>query len=136
MLINRYEIFAALGLTIALLAGPAHSQGVLKACEGDIKKYCSAVKPGDGRLLACFYAHEDKISDSCDRAVGDVADQLDNFMDTIRAGWAACAGDIEKHCAKVAAGEGRIYNCLKTQRTSLKQACGKFVDEAVKKTSN
>ena len=35
---------------------------VMKACETEINTYCSQVTLGEGRLLACFYAHEDKIS--------------------------------------------------------------------------
>ena len=33
------------------------------SCGEDIKKYCSAVTPGGGRLLYCMQAHEDKISE-------------------------------------------------------------------------
>ena len=32
------------------------------ACSEDLKKYCSTVTPGEGRLLLCIEAHEDKIS--------------------------------------------------------------------------
>jgi hypothetical protein len=32
---------------------------VTTACEPEIKAYCSQVTLGEGRLLACFYAHED-----------------------------------------------------------------------------
>ncbi len=32
------------------------------ACGEDIKKYCSTVTPGEGRIVHCMQAHEDKIS--------------------------------------------------------------------------
>jgi len=42
---------------------------VMKACETEINTYCSQVTLGEGRLLACFYAHEDKISGRCQYAL-------------------------------------------------------------------
>ena len=42
---------------------------VVKACENDLKTYCSQVTPGEKRLLACVYAHEDKLSDQCTYAL-------------------------------------------------------------------
>ena len=35
---------------------------VTKACDKEIKQYCSQVKMGQGRMLSCFYAHEDKLT--------------------------------------------------------------------------
>ena len=32
------------------------------ACAKDIKKYCKTVTPGEGRMIYCMQAHEDKIS--------------------------------------------------------------------------
>ena len=112
------------------------AQQVFKSCEKDIKTYCSKVEPGDGRLLACLYAHENKISDSCDGAIGDAADQLDWFMDKIRIALATCAPDIQKHCAKVALGGGRVYRCLKGQQANLNKDCSAIVDDVTSKLAN
>src|SRR3569832_975075 len=35
------------------------------ACGEDIKKYCGTVTPGNGRVVYCMQAHEDKISTKC-----------------------------------------------------------------------
>ena len=35
------------------------------ACAKDIKKYCKDVTPGEGRVIYCMQAHEDKISPQC-----------------------------------------------------------------------
>ncbi len=40
----------------------ADIQKLETSCGEDIKKYCSTVTPGDGRILHCMQAHEDKIS--------------------------------------------------------------------------
>ncbi|NIV22045.1 MAG: hypothetical protein GWN51_00030, partial [Gemmatimonadetes bacterium] len=49
--------------------------GVMKACDAEIQAYCSQVSPGEGRLLACFYAHGDKLSGQCEYALYDAAAQ-------------------------------------------------------------
>ena len=37
-------------------------ESVVKGCEKELTSYCSNVTPGDGRVLACLYAHSDKLS--------------------------------------------------------------------------
>ena len=36
-----------------------------KRCADDIKKYCTDSDPGEGRMVYCMQAHEDKISPKC-----------------------------------------------------------------------
>ena len=42
---------------------------VQSACSNDLKTFCSTVTPGEGRLIFCMLAHEDKISSKCDFAL-------------------------------------------------------------------
>ena len=123
-------LFAVVASALMVLnaTSAARSQDVLMACEPDIKKYCSQVTLGDGRLLACMYAHEDKISEQCDVAIADAADQLDWFLSSVREAIATCAPDIEKHCADVAAGQGRIYACLRIKKDEIGDDCKAVVD--------
>ncbi|HSM42122.1 MAG TPA: cysteine rich repeat-containing protein [Afifellaceae bacterium] len=39
--------------------------GLRQACASDVSKYCSRVKVGDGRLLACLYARSSSVSKTC-----------------------------------------------------------------------
>jgi|SRR5215471_7164342 len=93
------------------------------ACSDDLKKYCSTVTPGEGRLLLCMEAHEDKISTKCDYAVFEAARNLEHTLDRIAQVADACWNDIEKHCTNVAEGGGRIAQCLAAQKASLTPAC-------------
>ncbi|HMA74661.1 MAG TPA: cysteine rich repeat-containing protein [Xanthobacteraceae bacterium] len=93
------------------------------ACAEDAKKYCSTVTPGEGRLLLCMEAHEDKISTKCDYAVYEAARNLDRALNRIEQVADACWNDIEKHCANIAGGGGRIAQCLVAQKASLAPAC-------------
>ena len=78
------------------------------ACGEDVKKFCSTVTPGDGRIMLCMQAHEDKISDSCASTVDEVAHQAEATADNLREAVKACRGDIEKLCATTQPGQGRL----------------------------
>ena len=119
---------ASAALMLLNATSATQAQDVLKACEADIKAYCSQVTLGDGRLLACMYAHEDKISPECDVAIADAADQLDWFLSSVREALETCAPDIQKHCADVDAGQGRIYACLRIKKDQIGDDCKAVVD--------
>jgi hypothetical protein len=42
---------------------------VIAGCQQELTRYCDAVTPGEGRLLACLFAHEDRLSGRCDHAL-------------------------------------------------------------------
>jgi len=35
------------------------------ACEPDVKKYCSDMRPGGGRIHTCLRSNRDRLSDAC-----------------------------------------------------------------------
>ena len=43
----------------------ARIQRLENSCGEDIKKFCSTVTPGGGRIVYCMQAYEDKISPKC-----------------------------------------------------------------------
>ena len=53
------------------------AQSIFDTCKTDLKAYCSQVNPGNGRIISCLYAHEDRLSESCDAATEDLANLLD-----------------------------------------------------------
>jgi Cysteine rich repeat len=137
-------ITTAFAITTALVAfyGAAKAQSQLEArlaaavqkieaeCNDDLKKYCSTVTPGEGRLLLCIEAHEDKISAKCDFALFQAERNLDRALDRVEQIADACWNDIEKRCSQLPEGGGRIAVCLLSNKTSLTPACqteiGKF----------
>jgi hypothetical protein len=98
-------------------------QRVASACEPELARYCATVTPGEGRLLACLFAHEDKLSGRCEYALYDAGMQLQRATAAIAHVASACEADIEAHCAKVEAGEGRIAQCLKAAGNKLGGGC-------------
>ena len=125
---------AILLLSLALLPVAAWAEddiveAALKACEPEIKTYCSQVTPGEGRLLACFYAHGDKISPSCEYGLYLAAAELEEFVTAISYLATQCADDLEKHCADVEMGEGRVASCLLEHKEEATEACQKAIDD-------
>lgn len=126
---GRLGAAALASLLAVAAAGPAAAQSVFEACDAEIAARCADVQPGGGRLVACLYAHEDKLSESCDAAVADVADLLDLFFERVRYAKQQCLPDITKLCADVDLGGGRLISCLKDNAASLSPECGAVVSE-------
>ncbi len=96
---------------------------IKKACAADINSFCSKVTPGEGRLALCMLAHEDQVSDGCFSTVFDVADNIDLALSNISRAADVCEEEIDKHCAAVEPGEGRIAQCLIDKEAQLASAC-------------
>jgi Golgi apparatus protein 1 len=120
-------------------AGRAHARvmaGVEKlqaGCSADVKKFCSTVTPGEGRLFYCIMAHEDQISEKCDFVLYQAMRNLEHALDKIGQVADACGDDIEKSCANVPGGGGRIAACLAAKKASLSPACQSAIGGAVPK---
>lgn len=115
-------VFAAMLLTSRVFADDP-VENVMKGCSGEIENYCSQVTLGEGRLMACFYAHEDKLSVGCLNALYDGAAALEAAVEAMVSIATACETDIDDYCSHTVPGEGRILNCLSSSRDSLSEDC-------------
>ena len=96
---------------------------VQKGCGAEIVNFCSQVSQGEGRLLACFYAHEDKLSGQCQYALYDASAQLEHAVSALNYVAGQCQDDIVAHCASVQLGEGRVVECLNSNSESVSTTC-------------
>jgi hypothetical protein len=96
---------------------------VKKACSKELSTFCKGVPQGEGRILACFYAFEDKLSDGCAYALYDAAAQLEQAAAAVKFAAAQCKDDLEKFCADVKAGQGRGLSCLQKHDKDVSQGC-------------
>ena len=96
---------------------------VARGCEKELTSYCSKVTPGEGRILACLYAHNDKLSGKCEFALYDAAVQLERFIAALSYLANECDEDLDTFCSKVEAGEGRLLKCLDDNSAKISARC-------------
>jgi len=96
---------------------------VAKGCEKELTSYCSNVTPGEGRVLACLYAHNDKLSGQCEFALYDAAVQLERFVAALSYLANECDADLDKFCTGVQVGEGRLLKCLDDNSAKISTRC-------------
>ena len=99
------------------------------ACANDIKKYCRTVTPGEGRMIYCMQAHENKISTKCAFELGEAATSVQSAADALKDAVIACKAELNGVCGKVVPGQGRIAACLLSNKSTASAGCA----DAIKK---
>jgi hypothetical protein len=94
-------------------------------CLADIQKFCSDAPAGGGKIQACLKSHEKDLSKGC-------KDHVDGLKATGKQLAAICVWDIERFCADVAPGGGRIASCLQTNKDQLSPTCADQINKASK----
>ena len=136
------HLLARLGvltLLFILSAGPASAQTNIgktivekltakitkleNACASDIKKYCRDVTPGEGRMIYCLQAHENKINPKCAFELGETAGSVQATQDLLKDGVLACKAEIAGVCGKIQPGQGRVAACLIANKATASKDC-------------
>jgi hypothetical protein len=102
---------------------------VANGCKMEIEKYCSQVTPGQSRILACLYAHNDKLSSKCEYALYDAAVQLERAVAALSYVANECDEDLEKYCESIVPGEGRLLECLEKQDKQVSGRCKQAIKD-------
>ena len=113
-------IFMGVG-TIYAQKGPVET--ALEGCKDDLETYCKNVTPGEQRILACIYAHEDKLSGRCVYALYNAATKLERAVMALKYLANECEPDISSLCADTVPGEGRILKCLEKNDAKVSARC-------------
>jgi hypothetical protein len=79
---------------------------VESACSKDIKKYCSNVTPGEGRIIYCMQAYEDKISPKCVFELEEAETSVLTTADALKDAVIACKAEITGCVRQDTAGPG------------------------------
>ena len=103
-----------------------------KSCAKEIKKYCSAVTPGEGRMIYCMQAHEDKLSPGCSYDLQEVVLALQASNEVLKEAVSACRADIAAKCGTVQPGKGRIAACLVAEKASVTKDCANAIEKVEK----
>jgi Cysteine rich repeat len=96
---------------------------VAKGCKTELDTYCKNVTPGEGRVLACLYAFSDKLSGQCEYALYDAAAQLERALTALTYVANECRDDLQKYCANIKPGEGRLLACMDKNEKQVSSRC-------------
>ena len=100
------------------------------ACEADVRKFCSDVRPGDGRIVRCLQQHANELSDPCKNEGQKMRARGQAHRALLQDVQQACRDDANKLCSGVKPGGGRIARCLKSHQNELSQSCTSAIGEA------
>ncbi len=131
----RYVITLLFSLCLVFMVATVASAGeslvdtVAKGCEKELNSYCTNVTPGEGRILACLYAHGDKLSGQCEYALYDAAVQLERAVAALSYLANECDADLEKYCSSVTPGQGRLIDCLEKNSKNISKRCKQAVKD-------
>jgi hypothetical protein len=114
------------------------AQGALdtfaEGCQLELTTFCKDVPPGEGRILACLYAFQDKITPRCEYALYDSVGQLDRTLTNLSYAVGECRDDLKSTCADVKPGEGRLLDCLSKNEAKISNRCNNALkDTGLKK---
>ena len=99
-----------------LAAALRKGEQVAAGCEGDARKLCADVEPGDGRVAACLVRNQSQLSQGCQGALNEVRLKTTQIQ-------AACAAEIGRLCPDVEMGGGRVVACLEAHDAELSSDC-------------
>ncbi len=102
---------------------------VVKGCKTEIETYCKNVTPGEGRVLACLYAYEDKLSGRCEYALYDAAMQLERALTALSYVANECREDLQKFCSDIQPGGGRLMACIDKNEKQVSSRCKQAIKD-------
>lgn len=104
-------------------------QIVQDGCKAELDKYCAMVTPGEGRVLACLFSYQDKLSNRCEYALYDAAAQLERAVAALTYVVNECHKDLDKFCSAVHPGEGRLKECIDKNKDKVSDRCKRAMED-------
>ena len=95
-------------------------QQLKTACQDELRNFCGTVTPGEGRLLLCMQAHQDKISRQCELSLLETSRNIGKAVHHMETFAQVCWPDIQVHCSGTG---GSVAQCVIDNRSSLSAAC-------------
>ena len=123
---------------LLLVSAPAMAldklvESVAKGCKKELTTYCKDVTPGEGRVLACLYAHGDKLSSRCEYALYDAAAQLERAVAALTYLANECRDDLKAYCSDVKPGQGRLIDCIDKNMKKVSKRCKQAIKDVSEK---
>jgi len=100
-----------------------------EGCRQELTTFCKDVTPGEGRIIACLYAYQDKLTPRCEYALYDSVGQLDRLLTNLKYAVTECRDDLKSYCADIKPGEGRLLDCLGKNEAKVSARCNTALKE-------
>jgi hypothetical protein len=128
-------------MLIATLADPAmvRADEMIAACKVEIDASCSGVSKGQGRITACLFARNHKLSPDCKAAVTRITDRVpENVLSMKGTTYEArlrnaCRLDVRRLCSDVNSGTQFVLACLYSRSQNLSAPCMNVAKVALNK---
>ena len=114
--------FAVYAISCFATAAWAYTPG---ACREDGAKLCPGIT-NDKELIPCLKKNEAQLSTGCKVNLAEAREMVRDLRD-------ACQADVEKHCADIKTGQGRIRRCLRQHEAELTPGCKEQIGVARRK---
>jgi len=108
-------ICGAACLLLSSAALPAFAQ-TAGPCADIVKKYCSGIIPGGGRIKQCLDKHTDEASIACKDWLSAMKQKADDMN-------RACFQEIATFCSQTKPDQMSIVQCLQDNYVNLLQGC-------------
>lgn len=131
----RKSILLAILIVVTIVCSSSATEDPLKegvqtaldtfteGCQQELSSFCKDVTPGEGRILACLYAFQDKLTPRCEYALYDSMSQLDRTLTNLSYAVSECRDDLKSFCAEIKPGEGRLLDCLNRHEDKISNRC-------------
>jgi len=132
---KRIIMYLSIFYIVAIAAVPsfAQQQGIMdtvgRACMNELETYCTDVSPGEGRILACLYANEDKLSGKCEYALYEFSRVLEHAVVNMSYMADKCQEDLKTYCSDLKPSEGRLLQCMDKNSAKVSARCKQALGE-------
>lgn len=89
-------------------------------CAADVKKFCSGVEKGEGRIMKCLKEHEKEISPECTEKMAKGKEKMRAMAKEIVSN---CKDELKKFCKDTPRGKGGKLKCLEEHKAESSDKC-------------
>ncbi|WP_269581765.1 cysteine rich repeat-containing protein [Roseibium sp. Sym1] len=135
-ILNTAVLAAALAIPLTTApAGSARANSLMTACKVDVASLCKGVPEGRGRISACLFAHDNRISGTCKPELSKITSSgtfrkmVPSSLNSLKGSAGdtqlrrVCAGDIKTYCGGVGSATDRILACLYAWSNRIGKSC-------------
>jgi hypothetical protein len=98
-------------------------------CGNDIKKHCTGLNLGGGKIRACLEQNSAKVSANCTATLAIVTDSIKQRLAAQSSFAKVCEHDAAQYCSGVK-GEGNLLSCLVKAKRVKESQCGQVITDA------